>query len=102
MDQIERRVLEDETIPTKEKIYAIFQPHTEWISKGKAGGGGVVELGVKVCIMEDQYQFVLHHDVMEKTQDVDVAVSMVTQTHGCIKGRPCDGRTLIVAAQTLP
>ncbi|MFT5083376.1 MAG: IS5 family transposase [Lentisphaeria bacterium] len=30
--------------------------------------------------MEDQYQFILHHEVMEKTQDVDVAVSMVTQT----------------------
>ncbi len=30
--------------------------------------------------MEDQYQFILHHQVMEKTQDVDVAVSMVTQT----------------------
>jgi IS5 family transposase len=78
MGQIERRVLEDKTIPTKEKIYSIFQPYTEWISKGKAGV--LVELGVKVCIMEDQYQFILHHDVMEKTQDVDVAVSMVTQT----------------------
>ncbi|MFT5083375.1 MAG: IS5 family transposase [Lentisphaeria bacterium] len=37
MDQIERHVLDDETIPAKEKIYTIFQPHTEWISKGKAG-----------------------------------------------------------------
>ena len=40
----------------------------------------LVELGVKVCIMEDQYQFILHHQVMEKKQDVDVAVSMVTTT----------------------
>ena len=78
MDQITRRVLEEENIPTAEKIYSIFQPHTEWISKGKAGVQ--VELGVKVCIMEDQHQFILHHQVMEKTQDVDVAVSMVTQT----------------------
>lgn len=78
MDQIERRVLKAETIPTKEKIYSIFQPHTEWISKGKAGV--FVELGVKVCIIEDQYQFILHHQVMEKLQDVDVAVSMVVET----------------------
>ena len=56
MSQIERRVLEDETIPTEEKIYSIFQPHTEWINKGKAGV--LVELGLKVCIMEDQYQFI--------------------------------------------
>ncbi len=78
MDQIERRVLEDEAIRSKEKIYSIFEPHTEWINKGKAGV--LVELGVKVCIMEDQYQFILHHQVMEKMQDVDVAVSMVTET----------------------
>ncbi len=32
MDQIRRRVLEDEVIPASEKIYSIFQPHTEWIS----------------------------------------------------------------------
>ena len=78
MDQIQRRVLEDETIPSEEKIYSIFQPHTEWINKGKAGV--LVELGLKVCIMEDQHQFILSHQVMEKTQDVDVAVLMVTQT----------------------
>lgn len=78
LNQIKRRVLEDVVIPTKEKIYSVFQPHTEWVSKGKAGVA--VELGIKVCIMEDQYPFILHHQVMEKTQDVDVAVSMVTET----------------------
>lgn len=78
IDQIRRRILEGESIPTHEKNYSIFQPHTEWINKGKAGV--MVELGVKVCIMEDQHQFILHHQVMEKLQDVDVAVSMVTQT----------------------
>jgi len=78
LDQIKRRVLEDVVIPTKEKIYSVFQPHTEWVSKGKAGV--LVELGIKVCIMEDQYQFILHHQVMEKIQDVDVAVSMVAET----------------------
>ncbi|MBL4868841.1 MAG: ISNCY family transposase [Pseudomonadales bacterium] len=78
MDQINRRVLEEESIPSEEKIYSIFQPHTESISKGKAGVP--VELGIKVCIMEDQHQFILYHQVMEKLQDVDVAVPMVTET----------------------
>ena len=76
--QIKRRVLEGEAIPAKEKIYSIFQPHTEWISKGKAGV--LVELGVKVCILEDQHLFILHHQVMEKLQDVDIAVAMITET----------------------
>lgn len=66
-----------ETIPHDEKVFSLFEPHTEWISKGKAGVP--VELGVKVCILEDQHQFILHHQVMEKQTDDQVTVSMVTQ-----------------------
>jgi transposase, IS5 family len=75
IEQIERRVLHEETIPSNEKVYSLFEPHTEWISKGKAGVP--VELGVKVCIIEDQNQFILHHRVMEKEQDAHVAVAMI-------------------------
>lgn len=75
IDQISRRVLKGEKIPHEEKVFSLFQPHTEWISKGKAGVP--FELGVRVCILEDQYKFILHHRVMEKEEDVDVAVDMV-------------------------
>ena len=78
MDQIKRRVLEGEVIPSAEKVFSIFEPHTEWISKGKAGVP--VELGLKVCVVEDQYQFILHHQVMEQTQDVDIATDIVKDT----------------------
>jgi transposase, IS5 family len=78
IDQTTRRVIHGEMIPHEEKIFSVFQPHTEWISKGKAGVP--VELGLKVCILEDQYQFILHHQVMEKKTDDQVAVSMVTDT----------------------
>lgn len=77
MDQIRRRVLQGETIPHNEKVFSIFQPHTEWISKGKAGVP--VELGLRVAIVEDQHRFILHHQVMEKTTDDKVAVSLVEQ-----------------------
>ena len=77
IDQIKRRVIDGETIPHAEKVFSIFQPHTEWISKGKAGVP--VELGVKVCILEDQHQFILHHQVMENKTDDQVAVSMVVE-----------------------
>ena len=76
--QVYRRVINEEVIPHSEKIFSIFQPHTEWISKGKAGVP--VELGLRVCIMEDQYQFILHSKVMEKTTDDKIAVEMVTET----------------------
>ena len=77
IDQIERRVIKGEVIPHAEKVFSIFQPHTEWISKGKAGV--LVELGVKVCILEDQYQFILHHQVMQCQTDDQVTVEMVIQ-----------------------
>ncbi|MEP7109702.1 MAG: hypothetical protein ABI760_17030 [Ferruginibacter sp.] len=34
-DQIERRLLNGEVIPADEKIFSIFEGHTEWITKGK-------------------------------------------------------------------
>jgi len=72
IDQILRRVVNDEKIPHSEKIFSIFEKHTEWISKGKAGVSQ--ELGVRVCVVEDQYGFILHHLVMEKQTDDKVAV----------------------------
>ena len=76
IDQINRRVLQGEKIPHEEKVFSLFERHTEWISKGKAGVP--VELGVRVCVMEDQYQFILHHRVMWHETDDKVAVAMVT------------------------
>lgn len=78
INQIDRRVLRGETIPHHEKVFSIFEPHTEWICKGKAGVP--VELGLRVCVMEDQYQFILHHEVMEKQTDEQLAIPMVKKS----------------------
>jgi len=76
IDQIRRRAINDESIAHHEKVFSIFEPHTEWISKGKAGVPQ--ELGLKVCILEDQHGFILHHHVMIKQTDDQVAVEMVS------------------------
>jgi hypothetical protein len=78
IDQIRRRVLQGEIIPHEEKVFSIFEEHTEWISKGKAGVP--VELGLKVAVVEDQYRFILHHQILQKTQDVEAAVSLVQES----------------------
>ncbi len=75
IDQIHRRVVLDEKIPHEEKVFSIFEPHTEWISKGKAGVPQ--ELGLGVCVLKDQYGFILYHQVLEKQTDDKVAVAMV-------------------------
>ncbi len=78
LDQVRRRLLDGETIAHEEKVFSIFEPHTRWIVKGKAGVP--VELGLPVCILEDQHQFVLHHKILWQGSDVDVAVPMVKET----------------------
>ncbi len=44
-----------------------------------------VELGLKVCILEDQHQFILHHQVMQNQTDDQVTVEMVTQANSCAR-----------------
>jgi len=78
IDQIRRRVVLDEKIPHSEKVFSIFEPHTEWISKGKAGVSQ--ELGLRVCVLKDQNGFILHHRVMERQTDDKVAVAMIQET----------------------
>ena len=77
IDQIRRRVINGESIPHAEKVFSLFEPHTEWISKGKAGVP--VELGLKVCIVKDQYQFILHHRVMQQETDDQIAVAIIEE-----------------------
>lgn len=75
--QIDRRLLRGESVPHREKTFSVFEEHTRWISKGKAGRP--VELGVPVCIVEDRHQFVLGHAVMWEGGDVDVAEPLIRE-----------------------
>ena len=77
IDQIRRRVVEGETISHHEKVFSIFQEHTEWISKGKAGVSQ--ELGLRVCVVKDQFGFILHHRVMQNETDDKVAVPIIRE-----------------------
>ncbi len=78
IDQVRRRLLFGEAIPHEEKVFSVFEPHTRWIAKGKAGIP--VEFGVPVCVVEDQYQFILNHRVMWKESDVEACVPFMEET----------------------
>lgn len=67
-DLVHRRIINGEKIPHDEKIFSLYEPHTEWISKGKANKK--VELGHAVCITTNQQHFCMHWQVMEKQTDV--------------------------------
>lgn len=78
IDQVRRRVMEGETIPHAEKIFSLFEEHTEWICKGKAGVPQ--ELGKRVGIIEDRTGFILNHVVLNHETDEKIALAFVRET----------------------
>lgn len=67
IDLTHRRLIKDEVIPAAEKIYSIFEPHTEWITKGKLNKK--VELGHLLLITTDAHQFIVDYKIMEGQKD---------------------------------
>lgn len=59
IDLVDKRLLQGQKIPHNEKIFSLFEPHTQWINKGKAGV--IAELGQKHLIVTDQNHFIVHH-----------------------------------------
>jgi transposase, IS5 family len=67
LDLVERRWLGEEKIPHEEKIFSLFEPHTEFIKKGKLFPP--VELGHKLLLTTDQHELILDYRVMEGQPD---------------------------------
>ena len=65
--------------PYEEKVFSLFEEHTEWIAKGKAGLPQ--DLGLRVCIVESSTGFIVHYRVMQHETDDAVAVRMIKETH---------------------
>jgi IS5 family transposase len=75
IDLTHRRLIKDEIIPASEKIYSIFEEHTEWITKGKLNKK--VELGHLLLITTDQHQFIVDYKVMEGEKDASQIPSLI-------------------------
>ena len=63
MDQARRRVLEGEDVPTEEKVYSIFESHTDLIKRGKAHKP--VEFGHKVFLAESARGLITDYQVLD-------------------------------------
>ena len=85
IDLTGRRLIKDEIIPAAEKIYSIFEPHTEWITKGKMNKK--VELGHLLLITTDQYQFIVDYKVMESEKDPAQILSLILRLKQKFKDR---------------
>ena len=63
MDQTRRRVLDGEQVPADEKVYSIFEPHTDLIKRGKERKP--VEFGHKVFLAESSQGLITDYQVLE-------------------------------------
>ena len=84
IDQSRRRVLQGEKVPTEEKIYSIFEPHTDLIKRGKAQKP--VEFGHKVFLAESAQGLITDYQVLDgnpsDTDHVQSSLDRHQQTFG--------------------
>jgi IS5 family transposase len=85
IDLTHRRLIKDEIIPASEKIYSIFEEHTEWITKGKLNKK--VELGHLLLITTDQHQFIVDYKVMESEKDASQIPSLIKRIQENFPGK---------------
>lgn len=85
-DTARRRVLEGETVPNEEKIFSIFEPHSELIKRGKQPVP--IQFGHNVLVVEDAVGFVVAYRVVANgVLDQDLVVPVVKQLQKRFDGR---------------
>src|SRR5450631_3418531 len=80
LDLVARRLLNGETIPAHEKMFSLFEPHTEWIQKGKQRPN--VELGHKFLIATDQHQMIQDYAALMQEAEVDQSIPVTDRLLG--------------------
>ena len=88
-----RRVLEGETVPNEDKIFSIFEPHTELIKRGKQPVP--IQYGHNVLVIEDAVGFVVDyrvvaHGVLDQDLVVPVMKALQKRFNGKIKSASFD------------
>jgi len=79
VDQARRRVLEGERVPNEEKLFSIFEPHTELLKRGKAGKD--VEFGHMIQIQQVDGKFITDYDVFDKRPVEYDLLESVVESH---------------------
>ena len=85
IDQARRRVLRGEQVPSTEKIYSIFETHTDLIKRGKVQTP--IEFGHKVFLAESVHGLITQYEVLEGNPGDDQQVEPSLQRHKDTFGR---------------
>ena len=80
LDLVERRLLKEQPIPSPEKVFSLFEPHTEWIAKGKQRPN--VELGHRLLLATDQQQLIQDYATLLREAEVDQSIPVTDRLLG--------------------
>src|SRR3977135_1492892 len=88
IDQARRRVLDGEQVPNAEKLYSIFEPHTDLIKRGKVRTP--VEFGHKVFLAESAKGLITQYEVLKGNPCDEVHVAPSLKRHRRAFGRAAE------------
>jgi IS5 family transposase len=88
ISQSVRAQLNGETVPAKERIFSIFEPHTELIARGKARKP--VEFGHKILLTEAKGTFITDYEVLLASPNDRNLAPEVVERHENLYGDPPD------------
>ena len=85
-DTARRRVLNGEAVPNMEKLFSIFEPHTQLYKRGKAGEP--VQFGRMALIYEDAAGFITHSYVLGRDElERDTIIPQTKFVKKLLKGK---------------
>ena len=84
VEQARRRVLEGEKVPNNEKIFSIFEPHTELLKRGKSGKP--IEFGHMIAIQQVEGKFITGYEAFERKPNDHELVDPALRDHRKIFG----------------
>jgi len=79
LEQARRRVLDGESVPNAEKLFSIFEPHTDLIKRGKAQKP--VEFGHKVFLAESGRGLITDYRVLDGNPVDETQVAPMLDRH---------------------
>jgi IS5 family transposase len=84
IDQADKRVFQGIMPAADEKIYSLFEEHTELLKRGKAGKP--IEFGHKILLAQTGEKFIHHYQVFPKRQEDQDLLEPTLKAHATLFG----------------
>jgi len=82
----ERSQIQGQTVPARDRVFSLFEPHVELIKRGKRSKP--VEFGHQVLLAQTRQKFITDYDVLEESLDEAELTEPVVTRHKKLFGAP--------------